>query len=44
MSMITIKLFATLRERAGASELSREFPDDSDELRRAGYGEYAEDE
>jgi len=27
MSMITIKLFATLRERAGASELSREFPD-----------------
>lgn len=27
MSRITIKLFATLRERAGASELSREFPD-----------------
>ena len=27
MNRITIKLFATLRERAGASELSREFPD-----------------
>lgn len=27
MSRITIKLFATLRERAGASELSREVPD-----------------
>lgn len=29
MNRITIKLFATLRERAGASELSREFPDDA---------------
>lgn len=27
MNRITIRLFATLRERAGASELSREFPD-----------------
>ena len=27
MNRMTIKLFATLRERAGASELSREFPD-----------------
>ena len=27
MNRITIKLFATLRERAGASELSREFPE-----------------
>ncbi len=27
MNRMTIKLFATLRERAGAAELSREFPD-----------------
>lgn len=27
MNRMTIRLFATLRERAGASELSREFPD-----------------
>ena len=27
MARITVKLFATLRERAGASELSRDFPD-----------------
>ena len=29
MNRITIKLFATLRERAGVSELDREFPDDA---------------
>ena len=29
MARITVKLFATLRERAGASELSRDFPDDA---------------
>jgi MoaE-MoaD fusion protein len=29
MSRLTIKLFATLRERAGTSELTRDFPDDA---------------